>query len=170
LSAARCGADRYADPEPAMLTAFTLSLDDGSIQIEGCALKLAAGVGRVAAVNALGRYYSGNREQNDGSEWVYLQGLSFDGAASGMSLYFEQGALLEMNWSVILPDAELDGGWPSQEAIDEEIAFVRKALGRLKRAGSFSGREKFGWGEVWSEFDAAAFSASSGLRYKTRTS
>ncbi|WP_428313055.1 hypothetical protein [Hydrocarboniphaga sp.] len=153
-----------------MSTAFMPSLADGSIQIHGSALKLGAGVSRVAAVAALGRHYSGNRELKDGGEWVYLQGLSFDGADSGMSLYFEHGALLEVNWSVILPDAELDGGWPSQEAIDQEIAFVRAALGKLKKRGSFSGRERYAWGEVWCEFDAQAFSASSGLRYRTRPS
>lgn len=149
-----------------MLTGFKLSLDDGAISVDGIAQKLTAGLSRQAAVAALGSFYTGNVEHKNAIEWVYLQGLSFDGAASGMSLCFERGGLVEVNWSVSLDEAELDGGWPTQEAIDQEIAFVRAALARMSPRGSFSGRERFGWGEVWSEFDEPAFNASSGLRYK----
>ena len=55
----------------------------------------------------------------------------------------------------------MEGGWPTRDAIDKEVAFVRDILAR----GGLI--RKFGWGEVWSGYDAKSFIASNGLRYRT---
>ena len=67
--------------------------------------------------------------------------------------------------AVELRDAPKDGGWPTRQAIDEEVAFVR---GILTQDGLNidDDPKKFNWGEAWSSFDAKGFLASNGLRYR----
>lgn len=102
-----------------------------------------------------------SRDHGNGFEWLYLTGLTFGGQPASVGLCFHLGRLEEASWSVQLPDAPMDGGWPTREAIDREVAFVRDALAR---AGL---NAKFDWGEVWSSFDSKGFIASNGLRYRT---
>ena len=54
------------------------------------------------------------------------------------------------------------GGWPTRDAIDREVAFVGETL--VREMGISTGR--MSWGEVWSHFDAKAFIAANGLRYR----
>ncbi|WP_309753214.1 hypothetical protein [Novosphingobium sp.] len=108
----------------------------------------------------------GSRDHGNGHEWLYLEGLTFGGQTALLSLCLHFGQLEQASWSVQLPDAPMDGGWPARKAIDEEIAFVRRTL----EEGGFhlsDGSLKFEWGELWSGFDAKGFLASSGLRYRT---
>ncbi len=66
------------------------------------------------------------------------------------------------SWSVQLPNAPMDGGWPTREAIDAEVSFVRDVL-----ANEMSLRTGVTpWGAVWSCFDPKGFLASNGLRYR----
>jgi hypothetical protein len=115
-----------------------------------------------ALVSAL---VSGERDHGNGYAWLYLRGLSFAGCDAGLSLCFHHGRLSMASWSVTLPDAVLEGGWPTREAIDQEIAFVRAALAREIGYAPGERRMDFDWGEIWSEFDPKGFLASNGLRY-----
>ena len=150
-----------------MNTPFTLSFVDGSFQIQDCPARIAAGYSRVDAESDLAAFHNGGVNHQNGYEWVYLDGLSFDGESSAMSLCFYKGALSEVHWSVNLPGAELEDGWPTQRASDDEIAFVRSALARLSGKPDFSGSQVLSWGSVWSGFDAKGGVANSGVRYKT---
>ena len=102
----------------------------------------------------------GSRDHGNGFEWLYLRGLTFGGQPAGLSVCFRDGRLEQASWSVYLPDAPTEGGWPTREAMDRELLFVRETLAREMniRAG------KMPWGEVWSSFDAKGFMASNGLR------
>jgi hypothetical protein len=105
------------------------------------------------------------RFHENGYEWVYLRGLTFGGQPASMGLCFHNGRLEQASWSVQLPNAPMQGDWPTREAIDDEIAFVRGILasdGMDVRKGAM----EFFWGEVWSDFDAKGFLASNGLRYR----
>ncbi len=106
------------------------------------------------------------RFHENGYEWLYLRGLTFGGHPASMGLCFHNGKLEQASWSVQLPDAPMEGGWPTRKAIDEEIAFVRGVLsgnGMDTRQGAI----EFAWGELWSSFDPKGFLASNGLRYRT---
>lgn len=103
---------------------------------------------------------SGARDHGNGYEWLYLTGLTFGGQAASLSLGFHNHHLDQAAWTVRLPNAPTEEGWPTRQAIDEEIKFVR---GALKTMGLDT--RSFSWGEIWSQFDAKAFIASNGLRY-----
>lgn len=149
-----------------MNAAFTLSLEDGSIEIDRCATRIDSGLTKAVAMEGLAAFYNGGVDHENGYEWIYLDGLSFGGKPSAMSLCFFRNGLSEVHWSANLPDAQLEEGWPTQASIDREIAFVRRELARLSGKPSFSGHQKFGWGELWSTFDRKGGLATSGLRYK----
>ena len=107
---------------------------------------------------------TGTQDHGNGYEWLYLGGLTFGGQSATLSLCFHLGRLEQAGWSVNLPDAQTEGGWPTREAIDQEITFVRDTL--LQDGFAINdGRLEFGWGEMWCGFDAKGFLASSGLRY-----
>jgi hypothetical protein len=64
-----------------------------------------------------------------------------------------------------LPNAKLDGGWPTREAINDEIAFVKEVFrDQLKRKFG-DNTEQFKWGVAWSGFDSKGFKATAGIRY-----
>lgn len=149
-----------------MSAELTLSFDDGSFAIAGCPLSIGVGLEHRAAMDALGKFYNGGVDHRNGYQWIYLDGLSFGGVPAGMSLCFLRERLSEVHWSANLPDAELDEGWPTQAAIEGEVAFVRMTLARMSAKPEFTGRSIHAWGEVWSGVDAKAGIASSGVRYK----
>lgn len=103
----------------------------------------------------------GSRDHGNGYEWLHLHGLTLGGRPTGLSLGFQNGLLEQASWSVQMADREPEGSWPSRDAIDAEIEFVRRTLADEWgiRAGSFP------WGEVRNGFDAKGFQAASGLRY-----
>lgn len=107
----------------------------------------------------------GSRDHGNGYEWLFLRGLSFGSQPAFVGLCFYDGRLEEASWSVELPHAPKEGGWPTRQAIDEEVAFVRRTLAKdgLNLGDS---PNKFAWGEAWSNFDAKGFVASNGLRYR----
>ena len=104
---------------------------------------------------------TGLRDHGNGFEWLYLGGLTFGGQSASVGLCFHGGRLEQASWGVQLPEASMEGGWPTRDAIDKEVAFVRDILARGELI------RKFGWGEVWSGYDAKSFIASNGLRYRT---
>ena len=106
-----------------------------------------------------------SRDHGNGYEWLYLGGLSFGGQPASLALCFREARLEQASWSVQIPDAPMQDGWPTREAIEEELTFVRSILAGfgIKVGG---GSKKLPWGEVWSSFDAKGFLASNGLRYR----
>jgi len=151
-----------------MSTPFSISASDGAIHFEGRSFVLGAGASKDAAISGLADLYAGSRNHNNGYEWAFFKGFSFGGAPSGMSLCFKFGELVEAHWSVNLPGAEAEGGWPTKNAIDQEVEFVCSVLAKAFAPQHFSGHRVFSWGEVWSSFDPKGFMASSGLRYKAQ--
>jgi len=71
--------------------------------------------------------------------------------------------------SVSLPGATLEDGWPTQAAIDAEVAFMRRTLGAALGCKLSGGHAHFNWGEAWARFDPKGFMASSGIRYAPRS-
>lgn len=100
-------------------------------------------------------------DHNNGYEWLILNGVAFGGQSAGLSLCFYNGQLEEVHWSVNLPDAPSEGGWPTRDAIDDEISFVRRVLAKEMKIRIGETR----WGKVWSCFDPKGFFAANGLRY-----
>lgn len=106
----------------------------------------------------------GARKHRNGFEWLDLGGLTFGGSPAVLSLCFHDLRLVEAGWSVQLPDAVYEGGWPTRASIDAEISFVQATL--INVMGLPTGRAK--WGDIWSSFDPKGFLASNGLRYRAR--
>ncbi|MFC0202715.1 hypothetical protein [Novosphingobium soli] len=103
----------------------------------------------------------GSRDYGNGFEWLYLGGLTFGGLPARLSICFHNRRLEQASWSVRLPDAPTEAGWPTREAIDSELSFVRETL--VRDMNIHAGQKP--WGEVWSSFDAKGFMAANGLRY-----
>jgi hypothetical protein len=113
----------------------------------------------------IGDYIAGSRDHQNGYQWLDLARLSFAGEAAALSICFFSGRLAEASWSVLLPNAPTEGGWPTMVAIDNEIAFVRRALRDRFGSDIDNGQCFTLWGTVWSCFDAKGFLASNGLCY-----
>jgi hypothetical protein len=104
----------------------------------------------------------GSRDYGNGFEWLFLSGLTFGGQPAWLSICFHDGLLREASWNVQLPDAPTEQCWPTREAIDDELSFVRETL--VREMNIHTGQMP--WGEVWSTFDAKGFMAANGLRYR----
>ncbi|AYG57823.1 hypothetical protein CCGE525_02610 [Rhizobium jaguaris] len=111
-------------------------------------------------------WVGGSRDLKNGYEWLQLRGLAFGKHPAGLSLCFHHGKLISSDWGVSLPGAPMEGGWPTQQAIDQEIAFVRRILTALFQTELTTGALEFSWGTVWSKFDPKGFLASHGIRYR----
>lgn len=145
----------------AVTTPFAIDAATGSIRI-GDAILLEPRQ-RIAAIESkIAGWLIGSRDMGNGYAWLSLNGLSFGGEPAGLALCFHDGRFEQASWNVDIPGATLDDGWPTREAIDAEIAFVRRVLadGMGLRPG------KTLWGELWCDFDAKGFLASNGLRYR----
>lgn len=106
-------------------------------------------------------FLEGSRDHGNGFEWLYLRGMTFGGQPAWLSICFHDGRLDQASWSVQLPDAPSEGGWPTREAIECELSFVRESL--MREMNIQLG--EMPWGKVWSSFDAKGFLAANGLRY-----
>ena len=146
-----------------MGTQLTIDAQTGSLSVGGVRLQPLQSKSEVEGQTAL--LVKGSRDHGNGYEWLFLGGLTFGGQPASVDLCFHDGRLEQASWSVQLPDAPMEGGWPTREAIDKEVAFVR---GTLAQYGLNIGDnpKKFSWGEAWSSFDAKGFLASNGLRYR----
>lgn len=144
-----------------MTTAFSIDRDTGSIRI-GDTMLLKPDAQKATIDPQIGDLVAGSRDHGNGYEWLDLGELTFGGRPAHLSLCFHRGVLDQATWSVRLPDVALEGGWPTRDAIDAEIAFVRHTL--AVEMGINAGH--LVWGEVWSSFDPKGFMAANGLRYR----
>lgn len=103
-----------------------------------------------------------SRDHGNGYEWLNLRGLTFGGQPASLSICFHDDRFEQASWSVNLNDAPREAGWPTRDAIDKELSFVREALARDMDIHT----GQMPWGEVWSHFDAKGFMAANGLRYR----
>lgn len=143
-----------------MAPSFSIDEQTGDIRI-GDTIVLKSGEQRAAAELQVATLADRSRDHGNGFSWLHLRGLTFGGQPAHLSLYFYDNLLDKASWSVRLPNAEMDGGWPTRDAIYAEVAFVHHTL--IDEMGIRAG--SLPWGEAWSRFDAKGFSADNGLRY-----
>jgi hypothetical protein len=143
------------------MAAIAIDPDTGDIRIgDSVVLTPRQAFATIEAVVA--NWLTGSSDMGNGYAWLHLKGLTFGGHDAGLALCFHDGRFEQASWNVDLSGATQEEGWPTREAIDEEIAFVRRILAAdmgLKTGG-------MPWGEIWSSFDAKGFLASNGLRYR----
>lgn len=144
-----------------MAAELSIDRDTGSIRI-GDVVLLESNQTKDLIEPKVATLLAGSRDHGNGYEWLDLRGLSFGGQPARLSLCFHDGRLEQASWGVRLTDAPMEGGWPTREAIDSELSFVRETLARDMEI--YPGRMP--WGEVWSSFDAKGFMAANGLRYR----
>ncbi|MET0247432.1 MAG: hypothetical protein ABW182_11835 [Sphingomonas sp.] len=147
-----------ATPSP---IAFSIDRDNGGFRFDG-ALVIEPGACSIEVEPRVQALIMRARDHGNGYRWLDLAGLSFGGRPAWLSLGFHDGALVRASWNVRLDEVELQDGWPTREAIDAEIAFVRRIL--TEEMGIVPGAQP--WGEVWSHFDAKGFLAANGIRYR----
>ena len=149
---------------PVMTTPFSIDPHTGSICV-GEGIRLEPHQRKASIRPQVVDWLVASQDHGNGYEWLHLDGLSFGGQPAALALCFNHGRLDQVSWSVLLPGAAVQEGWPTREAIDAEIAFVRETLG----ASGLMAPAKpstFAWGEVWSDFDPKGDLASNGLRYR----
>ena len=144
-----------------MSASFSIDRETGSIHIADTVF-LKPGEHKVVVEPQVRDLVDGSQDHGNGFEWLNLDRLTFGGLPAHLSLCFHENLLEQASWSVRLPGAETDDGWPIREAIDAEVAFVLRTL--TDEMGIHTGL--FPWGEIWSRFDAKGFVAANGLRYR----
>ncbi|HIE0128749.1 TPA: hypothetical protein ACXI73_003877 [Stenotrophomonas maltophilia] len=142
---------------------------DGSIQLGNLPALICPTLSQDEARIAFATLMHGERDVGTGYHWLSLHRLSLGGAPAGISLCFHGQRLDMVTMSVDLPGATLEDGWPTQAAIDAEVAFMRRTLATALGRKLAGGHARFGWGEAWARFDPKGFMASSGIRYSPRT-
>ncbi|MGE8267952.1 MAG: hypothetical protein ACN6PT_03180 [Stenotrophomonas geniculata] len=160
-------------PSPAQHAAHVLPMllnaTDGSIQLGNLPTLIGPTLPRDEARVAFATLMRGERDVGTGYHWLSLHRLSLGGAPAGISLCFHGQQLDMVTMGVDLPGATLEDGWPTQAAIDAEVAFMRRTLGAALGRKLAGGHARFGWGEAWARFDPKGFMASSGIRYAPRS-
>ncbi|MGV3682802.1 MAG: hypothetical protein ACO1PM_24245 [Acidovorax sp.] len=139
---------------------------DGAMVLRPSGRAWRKGLARADAQVQMAEFFKGTRERGNGYAWLSFSGFEFGGMPCWLSVGFHEGLLTMVLLGVGLPGAEEEDGWPTQKAIDNEIAFVRRALG--KQLGRTFGHapEAFPWGTAWSRFDPKGFMASAGVDYR----
>jgi hypothetical protein len=141
--------------------AFSINRDSGGIQFDGV-LAIEPGARSIDVERRVRDLIVRSRDHGNGYRWLDLGALSLGGQPAWLSLGFHHAVLEQVDWSVSLDGAAFEGGWPTRDAIDAEIAFVRGIL--TEDMGIVPGTQP--WGEVWSHFDPKGFQAANGLRYR----
>ena len=147
-----------------MTIAFSIDPETGDIWIGEA--RLAAHQAKAEVEPRLAQLIEGARDHGNGYEWLYLGGVSFGGQPAGLALCFHNGRLAEAMWSLRYAEVAEEGAWPSRDASEAEIAFVREVLARDMGFDARRASMRFGWGEVWSDYDEKGAMAGNGLRYR----
>jgi len=147
-----------------MTIAISIDPADGALGI-GDGISLTAFQRRQSVAPLVEAWQFGERDFGNGYSWLDLDGFTFGGLSANLSLCFAFGRLEQASWGVRLPGQESGGGWPSAEAIEEEIAFVRAELAEQLGVASIGDQMAFDWGVVWSQYDPKGGLPAHGLRY-----
>ncbi|NLR98694.1 hypothetical protein HGP17_17890 [Rhizobium sp. P38BS-XIX] len=148
-----------------MTAELTIDPSDGAICIGG-QLRLVASQEKTGIETLASEWLGGSRDLHNSYEWLQLRGLTFGKQPAGASLCLHEHRLISAHWGVSLPGAAMEEGWPTQQAINQEIKFVRRVLTAMFRMELTDGAFSFPWGTVWSRFDPKGFSASHGVSYR----
>jgi len=148
--------------------ALVIDPTDGSVRIDGCKAVIGAGLAKETAMAGLVQFYDSAMDMKTGYEWLKFRAVAFGRRPAGFGLCFYLGKLTEMRIGASLPNAKLEGGWPTGEALDEVVAFLRQELRRQLDRPFRSAEELFGWGVVWADVDKKGGFADAGLRYGTQ--
>jgi hypothetical protein len=140
-----------------MNESLSFSPRDGSATVSGFPIVLGMGKSRSEVATALSPLFRMAQDYGNGNEWLSFKGVTFGSQPCGFALLFRHGLLAEIHFSVMLPDAEMESGWPTKAAIEELSSQLRASIGERQ--------SEFSWGVVWSAFDPRGFQASSGVRY-----
>lgn len=143
---------------------LTIAATTGSLRVDHKPV-LGARSKKAEVLSALQPFYK-SRSVMGGFEWLTFSGLTLNELPSTLSVCFADGEVAECHLSVNLPGAQMADGWPTRQAIDEEVQFVRNALGRQLGRTFDTGIEGFPWGSTWAHFDAKGGLATCGLRYE----
>ena len=106
-----------------------LNATDGSIQLGNLPALIGPTLLLDEARAAFAPLVRGERDVGTGYRWLSLHRLSSGGVPAGISLCFHGQQLDMVTIGVDLPGATLEDGWPTQAAIDAEVAFMRRTLG-----------------------------------------
>jgi hypothetical protein len=148
-----------------MASSIQLDLSDGAVRLLDLGLVIRPGIDQTSAETMLSEFRKGAVDHANGYSWLNFHRLTFGTMPCVLALGFRQGALTQINFGVVLPHVTLELGWPTREAIDDEISFVRSVF-RDQLQREFGDKpEHFGWGVVWSGFDPKGFTATAGIRY-----
>lgn len=142
---------------------------DGSIRLGNLPTVISPTLSQYEARAAFATLMHGERDVGTGYVWLSLHRLSLGGTPAGISLCFHGQQLEMVTMGIDLPGAALQDGWPTQAAIDAEVAFMKRTLGAALGRKLAGGRARFDWGEAWARFDPKGFMASSGIRYAPRS-
>lgn len=137
--------------KPVLTAALRVDPATGAVHLEGASAVLVGGMARAATLEA-------------------LQGVAATLGGQPVALLpcFEHGELAELRLGVDLPGAPVRDGWPTQAAIEAEVAFVRAQLQAQLGTLLEAGHARWPWGEVWSLFDAKGWQATAGVRWPRR--
>lgn len=138
---------------------------DGALLLQPSGRSLHKGLAKADAEAQMAEFFKGTHDHGNGHAWSSLSGFDFGGMPCWLSVWFHDGRLHMVLLGVGLPGAEEEDGWPTQKAIDNEIAFVRRVLHKQLGRNVGNAPVAFPWGTVWSRFDPKGFMASAGVSY-----
>jgi hypothetical protein len=147
-----------------MTPSVHIDVTNGSVNL-GSQHTIRRGSSQADLETMLGEFKAGDLDYGNGRSWLYLHDLTFGEMPCQLALLFREKRLAEIHFAVALPDAPIESGWPTLEAINNEIAFVRKALHVQLKRRFRNKAERFGWGVAWSSYDERGFRATAGIRY-----
>jgi hypothetical protein len=148
-----------------MTPSIHIDIADGSVKLLGSQHTICRGASQASVEAMLCEFQMGAVDHGNGYSWLNFHGLTFGEMPCGLALLFHQKKLTEVHFSVALPNAPLESGWPTRAAIDDEIEFVRKIFRAQLKRRFRNEPEQFRWGVAWSEFDSKGFRATAGIRY-----
>jgi hypothetical protein len=148
-----------------MTSSVLIDIADGSVKLLGSQQTIRRGTNQADLEAMLSEYKAGDVDYGNGCSWLYLHDLTFGEMPCRLALLFRKKRLAEIHFAVALPNAPIECGWPTLEAINNEIAFVRQVFSAQLKRRVRSKSERFGWGMVWSDYDEKGCRATAGIRY-----
>jgi hypothetical protein len=152
--------------------AVTFHAADGTIGIAGLATVIGPGLRTDSLPAELAALVGRRLDHGNGWIWHYLEGLALVGQRCTLGLGSFHGHVVHVDWSLTIAGEDYSGGWPSQAAIDREIALGIEFLagvfgpGPHRDPGGGPGyRKDLAWGSAWCGWDAKGGACSTGLRY-----
>lgn len=124
------------------------------------------GLAKGDAEAQMAEFFNHTHDHGNGYAWSSFSGFDFGGMRCWLSAGFHDGLLNQVFMGVGLPGAEEEDGWPTQKAIDNEIAFMRRTLHKQLGRNFGNHEVSFPWGTAWSRFDPKGFMASAGVSYR----